>query len=584
MANLFIPFEKPYSDPDHTGMDLSQLVRDAQRGMPLYDMRTLEAAGNEKSGNYLIHGECLSACAWLKNTGRQVDLVYIDPPFASGSHQHSRVYLRGKPRVSESFEETTYGDKWDQSQYLRWMAANLMAIRSIMSDRASIYIHLDWHISHYVKVLMDMIFGEANFINEIVWSYKSGGASLNSFARKHDTLYLYAKNKGSHVFNPLREKSYNRELKPYRFKNVTEYQDEKGWYTLVNMRDVWEIDMVGRTSGERVDYATQKPEALLGRIVRASSDEGMTVADFFGGSGVTAAVAQKTGRHFIHCDVGAASIHTARDRLMDLGASFESLVIEDGLSLFRNPIQTMGRIQETIPSFHKTASDPWTGTFDDDGQARVPLLLPNLMEGRSRILDAVQMEELATRLGRRGGKRPPKIVVGYIDILDPQGLKEAVAKIEAAGTRIRLMDLKPMLKQISTRRDEARFDVIALGGITRLRLTSYSSPEIQASIDDYNKKKKKTNAAYEPIAVSKAGLELVELVSLDCEQDGGIWHSTTQIKIDKWGSVHQNGRLTAGPWDGVILCEKNPLRVMIRNICGDEMIWRVQGDQCIPQE
>ena len=166
--------------------DNDQVIERIERGMPLYEMETKETIGANAKQNKVIRGECLSACAYLKEQGIQVDLVYIDPPFASGADYAKKVYIRRNPLVARAieqaesefdieelrtFEEKMYGDVWDKERYLNWMYENLMAIKSVMSDTASIYVHLDWHIVHYVKILMDEIFGEDNFRNDIVWYY-----------------------------------------------------------------------------------------------------------------------------------------------------------------------------------------------------------------------------------------------------------------------------------------------------------------------------------------------------------------------------------------------------------------------------
>ena len=168
-----------YKGADEVSMTL-------QRGMPLYEIERQETVGENANGNMVIRGECVSACAYLKEQGIQVDLVYIDPPFASGADYAKQVYIRRNPKVAEaiaqaeqeldidelkSFEEKMYGDVWDKEKYLNWMYENLMAIKSVMSENASIYVHLDWHIVHYVKILMDEIFGEDNFRNDIAWHY-----------------------------------------------------------------------------------------------------------------------------------------------------------------------------------------------------------------------------------------------------------------------------------------------------------------------------------------------------------------------------------------------------------------------------
>jgi len=166
-----------------------------KRGMPYYEVETIETVGASAGSapeNLVIRGECISACAYLKEQGIKVDLVYIDPPFASGADYAKKVYLRRNPKLAEkiaaaeqemdieelnAFEEKMYGDIWQKEDYLNWMFENLLAIKNILSDTGSIFVHLDWHIGHYVKIVMDEIFGEENFINEIIWSYRTGGVS-----------------------------------------------------------------------------------------------------------------------------------------------------------------------------------------------------------------------------------------------------------------------------------------------------------------------------------------------------------------------------------------------------------------------
>ncbi len=250
----------------------------------------------------------------------QIRLVYIDPPFFSGSD-----YLSAKKAGEEGLgiSQKAYPDSWSEGifEYLKMLCARLYAIRDILAEDGCLWVHLDWHVAHYAKVLLDEIFGMENFVNEVVWTYKSGGATKRHFGRKHDTLLFYGKS-DKYYFNALSEKSYNRGLKPYNFKGVEEFKDDVGWYTLVKMKDVWAIDMVGRTSSERTGYATQKPEALLARIIESCSKDGDIVADFFGGSGTTAAVAAKMGRRFIYCDMGKLALGSAEKRLTGLGAAF----------------------------------------------------------------------------------------------------------------------------------------------------------------------------------------------------------------------------------------------------------------------
>lgn len=235
-------------------------------------------------------------------------MIYMDPPFYSGAKYFSRR--------SDGSKKLAYSDVWGSGllEYLEMIAKRILIARELLSDDGLIWIHLDYRAVHYVKIIMDEIFGMENMVNEIVWGYRSGGASGRRFARKHDTILLYSKTK-EYKFNPQKEKSYNRGALPYNFKGVREYEDENGWYTLVNMRDIWEIPMVGRTSGERTGYATQKPEELIRRMVLASTDVGDLCGDFFAGSGTLGAVCMGLGRSFVLCDKNEDACKIMVDRL-----------------------------------------------------------------------------------------------------------------------------------------------------------------------------------------------------------------------------------------------------------------------------
>jgi len=235
------------------------------------------------------------------------DLIYIDPPFNTSRRHVALSQKKEKRQFEDRFESV--------AAYLGYMKPRLKQLHRLLKPTGSFYYHCDWRASHYVKVLLDELFGDRNFQNEIVWCYKSGGASpAKRFSRKHDIVLFYSKTPGF-VFNRLEEKSYNRDLKPYKFKGVKEYSDAAGWYTLVGMKDYWVIDMVGRTSKERLNYPTQKPEALLERIVLASSRKGDLVLDAFCGCGTTLAVARRLKRRWIGIDISPAACALSAARL-----------------------------------------------------------------------------------------------------------------------------------------------------------------------------------------------------------------------------------------------------------------------------
>lgn len=230
-----------------------------------------------------------------KGYEERFQMIYLDPPFYS----KAKYFLRRK----DGSREEAYSDLWPEGfkEYLKMIAERLVITRRLLSEDGLIWVHLDYRAVHYVKVIMDEIFGHRNFVNEIIWGYRSGGAGSRRFARKHDSILVYGKSE-NYKFSPQKEKSYNRGFAPYKFRGVEEFRDEKGWYTLVNMRDVWDIPMVGRTSAERTGYATQKPEELLRRAVAASTEKDDLCGDFFAGSGTLGAVCKSMGRNFVLCD------------------------------------------------------------------------------------------------------------------------------------------------------------------------------------------------------------------------------------------------------------------------------------------
>lgn len=258
----------------------------------------------------------------------KVDLIYIDPPFDSKADYRTKVTLPGldfqqKPTVVEQF---AYADTWEEGtiSYLKMIYPRLILMKELLSERGSIYVHIDWHIGSYMKVILDDIFGKENFVNEIIWYYRRWNIAGSSFATNHDTILYYGKNKSNRVYNQLYiPKSEKSSAQGKSWKSVIDENgirhsimtDEptKG----VPMPDVWDVSMINPVAKERIGYATQKPEALLERIIKASSNEGDLVCDFFGGSGTTAAVAEKLGRRWITCDIGKPASLVMRKRFID---------------------------------------------------------------------------------------------------------------------------------------------------------------------------------------------------------------------------------------------------------------------------
>lgn len=287
-----------------------------------------EIIGNEPiDSQILAQGDNLDFMRYLidiKGMGGQLQLIYVDPPFYSKANYEASIPLNSqKVKGLPSMRPLAYGDTWQDGieNYLRMLCVRLFFMKDLLAEEGCLWVHLDWHAVHYVKILLDEIFGVKNFVNEIIWHYKSGGTGKRSFSKKHDSILFYSKSK-KYYFSPQKEKSYNREMKPYRFKGVKEYKDELGWHTMVNMKDVWQIDMVGRTSSERTGYATQKPEQLLMRIIESCSKQGQLCADFFGGSGTLAAAAHKMNRRWISCDKGKLALVNGLKRMVKENSAF----------------------------------------------------------------------------------------------------------------------------------------------------------------------------------------------------------------------------------------------------------------------
>ena len=309
--------------------------------------------------NRLIYGDNLLAMQALlagdAQTGLpslrgKVDLIYIDPPFDSKADYRTKISLPGtdiqqKPTVIEQF---AYADTWEEGtiSYLKMLYPRLLLIRELLSDKGSIYVHVDWHAGDYVKILLDDVFGKGNLKNEIIWAYRIQGVGKKLWARKHDNIFFYSKT-DNYTFHPEKEDVIYE--KPFidtvkvepDLSQLSEKQKEEiynsirnniplkdkyktllfnKYYSNVFVRDVWDCDStkpIISGSSEYLDYKTQKPEGLLERIIKASSNEGDLVCDFFGGSGTTAAVAERLGRRWITCDIGKPASLVMRKRFID---------------------------------------------------------------------------------------------------------------------------------------------------------------------------------------------------------------------------------------------------------------------------
>ncbi len=580
--------------------------------------------------NLLLHGDCLSACAYLKANNIKVDLVYIDPPFASGANYAKKIYLRngGKTGIDGGGnpigEEIMYGDIWQKEDFLNWLYERLLAIRQVLSETGSIYVHLDWHIGHYVKILMDEVFGDECFQNEIIWCYSERGISKTYFNRKHDVIYFYTNSAEGHQFDPdAAREEYSEESKK-KFKYFDEevgdhYQirgrnipgspvqradglssEHEAKYPNLTYRqymgegmlgkDWWEIPPVNKAANERRDYSTQKPEELVSRILLTSTTEGMTVADFFSGSGTTAIVAEKLKRRFVACDIGQNAIQVTRDSLIAVGASFEVLKIQDGVRLFRNPAQTMAKLFSLVEGFKKREElelgEFWDGGLPGASGRYIPLKFVGLQERLTPALLDVYLEEIY-QLESDDRAEGVRILYAHRDLTVDQAYVNQ--RLKASGKtqlKVELVSLNELLDRKAASLflpDSAVLDVKpGIGGGQVVTVKQYFSPYLKAKIDEFNAKRGKKNggelfesngggeeaapppASFKPVTISDRGIELIEAVQFDTTlREDGVWVSNPGLEDKARPKEKIKGSYT-------VMAEA--FQVKFRNIAGDEFV------------
>lgn len=410
-------------------LQTNEYVLPVEKGNLLYQ-KPIETPSKDTWLNRLCYGDNLLVMQALLNgdpaTGLpsmrgMIDLIYIDPPYDSKADYRSKITLPGvdvelNPTV---LEQTAYSDTWKDGtvSYLKMMYPRLVLMRELLSDKGSIYVHLDWHVGHYVKLLMDEIFGKNRMRNEIIWYYKNGGGRSNSwFNRQHDTLLYYSKNEDT-IFNPkdVGEKKNTDEgsFSGY-FKtdeNGRRYQEVRANGKIYKYfvdepklpDDVWNIGIIAqRDKTERTGYVTQKPEKLLERIIKASSNENSIVADFFAGSGTTGAVAEKLGRRWIMSDMGKPATMIMRKRLVDIPSKpFLYQCIGDYQQetfASNKEFKTVGALAQVVLNLY--GAIPFTNEdaprnlgYIKDKHTLVLVDSPNRVTGRNMLKRALELKE-----------------------------------------------------------------------------------------------------------------------------------------------------------------------------------------------
>lgn len=285
------------------------MVRGARRGLAVVARPGGDLA---PSANRLVLGDNLELMRTLPD--ESIDLIYADPPFFTGRDPRT---AGAAGRAPLRFADTWAGGL---ASYIAWLGGRLVEMRRLLRPTGVLYVHCDWHAGHYIKVELDRIFGQRCFQNEVIWHYGLGAANASRhFLRKHDTVFVYRRSDAAKfrlqrgAVTPAMEAKYCHEDAGGRYMMAR----GRKYYLRGGKRldSVWDIPALAATSGERLGYPTQKPEALLERIILASSDRGDVVADFFCGAGTTPAVAQRLGRRWLACDTSADAVTITETRL-----------------------------------------------------------------------------------------------------------------------------------------------------------------------------------------------------------------------------------------------------------------------------
>lgn len=337
-TNIALPF--------HSIEHIDEPRKEAQKAGDNFSMFETDFRGRQLKGwtNKLIWGDNKLILSSLANGPMREEiekegglkLIYIDPPFAVGADFGFDIQIGDETAEKKQsiIEEIAYRDTWGKgiSSYLSMMYERLKLMHKLLAEDGGLYVHCDWRMSSYLKLLCDDIFGQENFINEIAWHYKRWPSKSKNFQKMHDDILYYGKSE-KRIFNVLLQeltegtnKRWQGKKSKVEFVNgirqVTQMTEEESEGTPLD--DVWNIPVVNSQAIERLDYPTQKPETLLERVIKSSSNEGDLIADFFSGSGTTAAVAEKLGRKWITTDLGRFSVHTTRKRLIGVQRELQS--------------------------------------------------------------------------------------------------------------------------------------------------------------------------------------------------------------------------------------------------------------------
>ena len=573
-----------------------------------YPAQEKERHGDEVNGwmNRIYWGDNLQVMSHLLKEFRwKVDLIYIDPPFDSRVDYKKRIELKGKTVESDrlAFEEKQYTDIWVNDEYLQFIYERLILCRELLSETGSVYVHLDGHIGHYVKIVMDEVFGRDNFVNEIVWQYEGPQSPSNvKFATKHDTIYRFSKCLGKTHANklyytaeePFDAKKYKKDESGRYFYTIPkgDYSDEsirrldsegKIFWTgsgsarikkdvdvsadgtkmlkTKKIPDVWVITSIGLAAGskENTGYATQKPEKLLERIIEASSFPGDIVFDCFMGSGTTQAVAMKLGRKFIGADINLGAVQTTTKRLLhvakELGAQLPdakeprytgfTVYNVNNYDVFRNPVEARDLLVQAL----ELQPLPKNGLYDGEKDGAFYKIMPVNRLATKADLNEIVMNFDYKLAEKRQNENPgqPVLALKLVCMGHEPDLKAALEEqLKAFKLDIEVVDkLRDKSNLISKRDSQAH--IVVKG--KKLKIKAFYPMNLLKKLS---------------LQKSKVGdwKELVESVMIDFNYDGAVFTPTV---VD----VPQGDAFVKGEYD--IPADAGTIRVKITDLLSESL-------------
>ena len=604
--NVLFPPEKKEYELVYAGKGREEDILADTMAVPLQAIKTFGRNGNGWT-NKLIFGDNLQIMKKLLDDPEvkgRVKLIYIDPPFAT------------KQEFRGSQDQKAYQDKIAGAKFIEFLRKRLIFLKELLADDGSIYVHLDWKKAHHVKLILDDIFGENSFQNEIIWCYREAINSRKRWNRKHDVIYFYSKGE-NFIFNCDKVlESYSKNgIKKYKFK------DEKGYYRLMgrgiinspisSKRDInpkwekthphlvfrhylgtgtlpvdyWNIDIINQAAKERIDYPTQKPEILIERIIKASSNKDDIILDAFAGSGTTLAVAEKLGRRWIGIDCGKLAIYTIQKRMLNLKAEIGN----KGKVLKPKPFTLYNAGLYDFPKLKKLPWQDWrlfalhlfncrdqkhtiSGIELDGYKGRSDVLVFNYYQGGGVILDYGFIDDLHSMIGSKVGKQffiiaPAASVVFLEDYIDKASTRYYILRIPySIINELHNRDFEAIKQPI----DESHVnDTVDAVGFDFIR-----PPKVECEYSIKHPKNQLYNSAVIRIKTFKSeamikgastlgNRESFSMVMVDFNYDGEIFNLE---KVYYAGDIEKNSWEVHMPVDSI----KNQIMIIYLDIYGNE--------------